>query len=92
MESIPFDLYRFAVITYEHDHYTDSTSTFREKSRKYLQELGYVMVVGDISADKNSSYEDWWVHPELVDVSILSQMQNSGTETKKAEDYMLGKL
>lgn len=92
LESLPLDVYRFAVITYEHDHYADSTATFREQSRKYLQEKGYVMVVGDISADKNSSYEDWWIHPELVDVKILSQMQNSAEGTKKAEDYMLGKL
>lgn len=92
LESLPLDVYRFAVITYEHDHYADSTATFREQSRKYLQEKGYVMVVGDISADKNSSYEDWWIHPELVDVKILSQMQNSVEGTKKAEDYMLGKL
>lgn len=92
LESIPFDLYRFAVITYEHDHYADSTKTYRDQSRKYLQEKGYVMVVGDISADKNSSYEDWWVHPELVDAKILKKMQNLNEGTKKAEDYMLGKL
>ena len=98
LQAIPFDLYRFAVITYEHDQYfedefnPDLQETFRDLSRKYLEDKGYVMVVGDISADKNSSYEDWWVHPELVDAKILKKMQNLTEGTKKAEDYMLGKL
>ena len=89
---MPFDKYRFAVITYEHDHYNDTSKTFRDSSRKYLQERGYELVVGDISADKNSSYEDWWVHPELVSRNIIDQMQDLSEGTKKAEDYMLGKL
>jgi len=92
LESMPFDKYRFAVITYEHDHYNDTSQTFRDSSRKYLQERGYELVVGDISADKNSSYEDWWVHPELVSRNIIDQMQDLSEGTKKAEDYMLGKL
>jgi hypothetical protein len=31
--SIPFEKWKFAVITYEHDHYVDMTGSYREKSR-----------------------------------------------------------
>jgi len=56
--SIPFDKYRFAVITYEHDWYTDD-KTYRDKSRKYLQMMGYQLVVSNISLDYKSPFEDW---------------------------------
>lgn len=92
LESIPFDEYRFAVIAYEHDYYCDSTKTYRDKSRKYLKEKGYELLVTNISVDKNSSYEDWWVHPELVDRQIINSMKNICDRTKQAQDYMLGSL
>lgn len=90
--SIPFEKYKFAVITYEHDYYCDQSRSFREKSRKYLESFGYVMVVGDIAPDEWRNYEDWWIHPDLIDPSILEKMLVTSTATKKAEDYMLGKL
>jgi hypothetical protein len=87
--TIPFDTHKFAVITYEHDYYCDETKSFQEKSRKYLESYGYVRVVNNISPDENRPYEDWWVHPDLVNKDILNQMMSIGDETKKAEDYML---
>ena len=90
--SIPFDEYKFAVITYEHDHYAEPHQPYRTQSRNYLIEQGYKLVVSDISADKNSAYEDWWVHPDLVDEATIKKMLRIGEGTKKAEDYMLGRL
>lgn len=75
MKLIPFDNYKFAVITYEHDHYVDMTGLYREKSRRFLYDRGYKLVVNDVSADGISSFEDWWVHPELVDKSIIDMMR-----------------
>ena len=89
---IPFDQYKFAVITYEHDYYVDVTKSFREKSRKYLQEQGYQMVVNDISPDGKSNFEDWWVHPDLVNPSIVEKMLCIDNTTKKADHYMLNSL
>ena len=68
---IPFDDYKFSVITYEHDHYVDATKQCRNKSREYLKSKGYVLAVNDISADGISTFEDWWVHPELVNQNII---------------------
>lgn len=91
--NIPFDKFRFGVITYEHDHYTDPTKNYREKSRKLLQSYGYVLVAGNISPDdKERPYEDWWVHPELVNTNNLELLKQTADKTKMAERYMLGKL
>lgn len=87
--SIPFDSYKFAVITYEHDHYCDETKSFQEKSRKYLESYGYVRVVNNISPDDFRPYEDWWIHPDLVDSEMLNKMSCVDGTTKKAERYML---
>jgi hypothetical protein len=90
--TIPFDSYKFAVITYEHDYYCDETKSFQEKSRKYLESYGYVRIVNNISPDENRSYEDWWVHPDFIDKNILNEMMCINDETKKAENYLLNKL
>lgn len=87
--TMPFDTHKFAVITYEHDYYCDETKSFQEKSRKYLESYGYIIVVNNISPDNNRPYEDWWVHPDLVDNNILDKMILISDETKKAEDYIL---
>lgn len=72
--SIPFDKYKFAIITYEHDYYIDITRSYREKSRDYLESKGYQLIIPNVSPDETSSFEDWWVHPELVDKNIVSQI------------------
>ena len=90
LQLIPLDTCKFGVITYEHDYYADETKSYREKSREYLTSYGYELIVGDISADMNSSYEDWWVHPELVDRSIIDQMKSTQDCIKRADLYMQG--
>lgn len=88
MLKIPFDKYKFAVITYEHDYYIDVTRLYRQKSRDFLESKGYVLVVNDISPDGISSFEDWWVHPDLVDEKIISIMKDDSDGVKSVEDYI----
>ena len=89
LTKLPFDKIKFSVITYEHDHYTDMDSAYRKKSRKFLKEKGYIMVVGNIAPDDTSTYEDWYVHPECVDPIILDIMKQDNDEIKNAKKYML---
>ena len=86
--AIPFDKYRFAVITYEHDWYSDD-KTYKDKSRKYLQMMGYQLVVSNISVDDNSPFEDWWIHPDLVDPKIIEVLKSS-KEINPANKYIFG--
>jgi tetratricopeptide (TPR) repeat protein len=88
MMKIPFDDFKFRVITYEHDYYADITRSYRDKSREYLKSKGYVLVVNDISPDGICNFEDWWVHPELIDIDILNSMIDTDEKTKSATDYM----
>lgn len=90
--TIPFDSHKFRVITFEHDYYTDTSKDLQEKSIKYLESYGYVRVVNNIAPDDWRSYEDWWVHPDLVDKDILDRMTCINDNVKKAEKYMLGSL
>ena len=85
---IPFDKYKFAVITYEHDHYLDMTKSFRRKSREYLASKGYVLVVPDVSPEGMSSFEDWWVHPDLVDRAIIDTMKVDIGDITHIEKYI----
>ena len=68
LKRIPFDTHQFNVITYEHDYYNDPTKSFRQKSRDYLTSKGYILAVGDVTADREEqmNFEDWWVHPRVA--------------------------
>jgi hypothetical protein len=91
LKKIPLHNTKFRVITFEHDHYADETKTIREKSRKYLQSFGYELIVSDISPDEYSPYEDWWVHPDLVDIKIINIMKDISNKVKKADNYIYNK-
>jgi hypothetical protein len=83
-------MYRFAVITFEHDYYVDASRSYRDLSRKFLKTMGYELVVNNVSPDDKSSFEDWWVHPALINIAILKKMRSVDDSVKCAEKYMLG--
>jgi hypothetical protein len=89
LNKIPFDKYKFAVISYEHDYYIDETKSFQEKSRVYLENLGYLRVINNVSPDDNRPFEDWWVHPDLVDMNIVNKIMSVNDDIKKAQNIFL---
>ena len=87
---IPFDKYKFRVITYEHDYYNDTTGIYRDKSREHLRNMGYILIAGNISSFKNECpFEDWWIHPELVDENIYTKFKRDTNKPINGEEYML---
>lgn len=74
---IPFDIYKFRVITFEHDYYTDQNKDVKEKSRRYLKSMGYELVVSDVSVDTNSPFEDWYLHAEMVDKETIEKLKST---------------
>ena len=45
---------------------------------------------GNISPDRNNNpFEDWWIHPDLVDKSIYDNFIYEKVEYINGEDYML---
>jgi hypothetical protein len=73
---IPFDKYKFAVISYEHDYFVDMTETYRTKSRNYLKMMGYELVVANAAQDDKTPFEDWWVHPDLIDEETRNKFRS----------------
>ena len=86
--AMPLDKYRFGIITYEHDHYVDMTGSYRDKSRRYLNMMGYEMLVANVSPNDNSPFEDWWYHPDLIDPEIVKEMKSVSDETVNIVKYM----
>jgi GR25 family glycosyltransferase involved in LPS biosynthesis len=74
--AIPFDEYKFAIVTYEHDHYVDMTNSYRTKSRRYMELMGYELVVANVSGNDFCPFEDWWVHPDLVDKETIERFKS----------------
>lgn len=75
-----FDKYKFRTITFEHDFYRGDFYNTRYISRQILHKRGYVLLFPDvgIGIDTNfSSFEDWWVHPELVSESFIKKHYNN---------------
>ena len=66
--------YKYAVVTFEHDAYVDARYETRERSRLVFDRNGYVRVFSDVRIDGNP-FEDWYVHPELVDMERTERIR-----------------
>tara|TARA_R110002110_G_scaffold129820_1_gene309957 strand:+ start:6566 stop:7144 length:579 start_codon:yes stop_codon:yes gene_type:complete len=76
LKKIPFDKYKFKTITFEHDHYRQEYLHYnlREDSRKFFESIGYYKLPDAFLNEYHTNLpisEDWYVHPELVDVSMF---------------------
>ena len=70
-----FDTYKFATITFEHDIYHTNFGNTRLKSREIFLKRGYICVFEDINnQDIKYPYEDWYVHPDLVDMDYINKL------------------
>jgi len=86
---IPFWKQKFRVITFEHDYYVDDS--VKEKSREYLRSFGYQLVVNDVAVNKWDSFEDWWVHPELVNQKIINLLSNN-SEINPVKEWIFNNI
>jgi hypothetical protein len=79
-----FDKYKFASITFEHDIYTGNYFNTQSISRNIFNERGYVLVFENVSVFWEGGYkpfEDWYVHPDLVDMDYINSIKRSGNIT-----------
>ncbi len=68
------DNYKFAVITFEHDIYRGNEYETRKISREIFSKRGYVLVFPDVKNGGNA-YEDWYYHPDLIDISLINKVK-----------------
>lgn len=76
LDQTVFDTYRFAVITFEHDVYKGNWFDTRTQSRSILDSRGYLLVFPDVRNEQNA-FEDWYVHPQLVDMNYISRIRSN---------------
>lgn len=81
LTKIPFDQYKFSVITYETDVYKDGPDA-RKLSREFLKSRGYVLVASDVCNGSNP-YEDWYVDPEIVPDEVWAPFVSEGAEARE---------
>lgn len=87
LDATAMDTYKFATVTFEHNikMINRSTTTPEQKvillntltkSLEIFTKRGYVLMFKNIhiDSDVNEVYEDWWVHPELVDMDYVNQI------------------
>ena len=69
------DTYKFATVTFEHDIYRCNTFNTRKLSREIFEKRGYYRVFSDVMND-DMPFEDWYVHPDLVDMNYILEIHS----------------
>jgi archaellin len=75
--------YKFATITFEHDIYHTNFMNTRLESRKIFENRGYIRVFSDINNRGTNPYEDWYVHPDLIDKNIIDIIMSNNSKNYK---------
>ncbi len=73
---IPFNSHTFASITFEHDSYR-SSAKIKHLEREFLTSFGYVLLASNVKVNRLFAYEDWWVHPDLVNITELELFKSN---------------
>jgi hypothetical protein len=73
LDSTIFPEYTFSTVTFEHDIYRGNFFNTRQRSRDIFKKNGYVLVFPDVK-NSNSSFEDWYVYPETVDMDYVNKL------------------
>lgn len=81
------DNYKFAVITFEHDIYRGDYYNTRTLSREIFEKRGYMRIFSDVSLD-NNAFEDWYIHPELVDLTHIEKFKNNLHDINDIKMYL----
>lgn len=78
---LPLDVYKFNIITIEHDAYLYGDQ-YRGAQRKMLQGKGYVLLCADVLVEqpgferRDCPFEDWWVFEDF-DASLIHRVRCS---------------
>ena len=84
LNSEVMDKHKFATITFEHDIYHTNFLNTRLVSRKIFEDRGYVRVFSDINNKGTNPYEDWYIHPDLVDNELVNTLIKKNEQKYKS--------
>jgi hypothetical protein len=86
LKILPFDKYKFKIITIEHDAYLYGDK-YRLKQRKILENNGYYLLcsnvlvpyshpsTGEKFLNEKSPFEDWWIYPEEFERPLIESLK-----------------
>lgn len=84
LNSEVMDKYKFATVTFEHDIYRTNYLNTRIESRKIFENRGYIRVFSDINNSGVNPYEDWYIHPDLVDIELVNNIIKKNEQNYKS--------
>lgn len=90
---LPLDTYSFRVITIEHDYYIHS-GRFRDKQREILKANNYVLLCADVlvplsnDTKPDCSFEDWWIHDNVMEEQNIMLIGDSFSMKKYPKDII----
>lgn len=94
LKLIPFNNFRFSVITFETDFYDPNVSyeekvAIRDGSRELLRSHGYALLGAGIgSTGPADVFEDWWVDPQVVPGGVIESLRKSGEFNDSGERFL----
>ena len=80
LKKLPLTEFRFSVITFEHDFYTDGPSVMNE-ARQIFDKHGYKRVASNVKSF-GRDFEDWYVDPRTVHEFAYGPFLSEGKECK----------
>lgn len=83
LDQIVMDKYKFSVITFEHDFFRKDWFETRKKSREIFDKRGYFRIFQDVNNNRDDPYEDWYVHPSLVDMDYINKLKLNNVKNYK---------
>lgn len=92
LDKTVFQHHKFATVTFETDIYRGDFFNTRARSREIFKSRGYQLIFPDVKVFWEGGYkpfEDWYVHPDLVDQAIINKYK---TEESLTCDEIKSKL
>jgi hypothetical protein len=80
LKILPFDEYKFKVITIEHDAYLYG-DIYQEEQRNFLNSHGYMLLCSNVFVEqpgfegRECPFEDWWVNPKDFKNTLLKKLK-----------------
>ena len=95
LKIIPFKLFQFGAVVFEHDGYRgEETHEVVVESRKILKENNFLLIAKDVKSE-GLVFEDWWVYndPEILERAVPFQSKEiNGLELFGSPSVFLTKL
>ena len=84
LDKTVFQHHKFATVTFETDIYRGDFFNTRAQSREIFKANGYILIFPDVKVFWEGGYkpfEDWYVHPDLVDQAIINKYKTEESLT-----------